>query len=156
MVVCLVFDIDDTIYENKTTQIIYDTIQQDYELYQLMKRIHLPKFVLTNAVYEHANIIINKLGIENLMRKVYARDNMNYMKPHIECYKAVNKDISKVVRSDDNKYIFFDDLLENLETAKQLGWSTVWINPKFHEGNNYSYVDRSFRTLKDALKELNF
>ena len=80
MVVCLVFDIDDTIYENKTTQIIYDTIQQDYELYQLMKRIHLPKFVLTNAVYEHANIIINKLGIENLMRKVYARDNMNYMK----------------------------------------------------------------------------
>ncbi len=122
MVVCLVFDIDDTIYENKTTQIIYDTIQQDYELYQLMKRIHLPKFVLTNAVYEHANIIINKLGIENLMRKVYARDNMNYMKPHIECYKAVDKDISKVVRSDDNKYIFFDDLLENLETAKQLGW----------------------------------
>ena len=83
MVVCLVFDIDDTIYENKTTQIIYDTIQQDYELYQLMKRIHLPKFVLTNAVYEHANIIINKLGIENLMRKIYARDNMNYMKPHI-------------------------------------------------------------------------
>ena len=45
MVVCLVFDIDDTIYENKTNQIIYDTIQQDYELYQLMKRIHLPKFV---------------------------------------------------------------------------------------------------------------
>ena len=87
------------------------------------------------------------------MRKVYARDNMNYMKPHIECYKAVDKDISKVVRSDDNKYIFFDDLLDNLESAKQLGWSTVWINPKFHEGNNYSYVDRSFRTLKDALKK---
>ena len=37
--VCLVFDIDDTIYENKTTQIIYDTIQQDYELYQLMKHL---------------------------------------------------------------------------------------------------------------------
>ena len=42
---------------------LYDTIQQDYELYQLMKRIHLPKFVLTNAVYEHANIIINKLEV---------------------------------------------------------------------------------------------
>ena len=102
------------------------------------------------------NIHLNKSNIENLIRKIYARDNMNYMKPHIECYKAVNKDISKIVRSNDNKYIFFDDLLQNLETAKQVGWSTVWINPKFHEVHNYPYVDRSFRTLKDALKELNF
>ena len=50
------------------------------------------------------------------MRKVYARDNMNYMKPHIECYKAVDKDISKVIRSDDNKYIFeYNNAIKNLE-----------------------------------------
>ena len=160
MTVCLVFDIDDTIYVHKNIisdiATPYDTIRPDYQMKSLLQRIKYPKFVLTNATYGHANLIVNKLGIEDEFIKIYARDNIFQMKPSPYCYDSVENDISYTLQSDLNEYIFFDDLLENLESAKQLGWSTVWINPKFHEGNNYSYVDRSFRTLKDALKELNF
>ena len=156
MTVCLVFDIDDTIYVHTSNEVNYDLIRPDYQMKSLLQRIKYPKFVLTNATYGHANLIVNKLGIEDEFIKIYARDNIFQMKPNPYCYDSVENDISHTLQSDLNKYIFFDDLLENLETAKQLGWYTIWINPKFHEGNNYSYVDRSFRTLKDGLKELNF
>jgi len=156
MVVCVVFDIDDTIYPHKSLQVNYNTIQQDYELYQLIKRIRLPKFVLTNATYDHANVIVNKLGIENLFRKIYSRDNIPFMKPHPECYKSIERDISKILHTKENKYIFFDDLLVNLEEAKERGWTTIWISPQHHETHKYNYVDKGYKDLKDALKDLNF
>ena len=156
MTVCAIFDIDDTIYPHKTLQVNYNTIQQDYELYQLLKRIRLPKFVLTNATYEHANLIVNKLGIENRFRKIYSRDTIPFMKPHLECYKRVESDISKMMKTHSNKYIFFDDLLVNLEAAKEREWITIWINPQYHESYKYPFVDKGYVDLKTALKELNF
>ena len=51
----------------------------------------------------------------------------------------------------ENQIYFFDDLLENCETAKSQGWTTLWINPDFLSGRQYEYVDYSFKNIKDAL-----
>ena len=45
-------------------------------------------------------------------------------------------------------------LLENLETASQMGWFTFWIHPNFSDGNQYKYVTRSFSNIKDCLRYL--
>ena len=74
MVVCLVFDIDDTIYVHRTTLMDYSTIRHDYQLKSQLQRIQYPKFILTNATFDHANLIINKLGIEDEFKKVYSRE----------------------------------------------------------------------------------
>ena len=76
MTVCLVFDIDDTIYVHKSNDMNYDLIRPDYQMKSLLQRIKYPKFVLTNATYGHANLIVNKLGIEDEFIKIYARDNI--------------------------------------------------------------------------------
>ena len=71
-------------------------------------------------------------------------------------YDSVENDISDTIQSDLNKYIFFDDLLINLEVANNNGWSTIWISPDYNNSYKHPYVDRAFPTLKDALDELNF
>ena len=38
--------------------------------------------------------------------------------------------------------------------AKNLGWYTVWINPKFNK-SNYDFVDNSFPNIYDALYKIN-
>ena len=53
-----------------------------------------------------------------------------------------------------DKYIFFDDLLENLEGAKEHGWIPIWISPNYKEAYKYSFVYRAFPSLTEALKHI--
>lgn len=158
MVVCLVFDIDDTIYVHKSDKMNYHNIRPDYQLKSLLQRITYPKYVLTNATFDHANVIINKMGIDGEFEKIYSRDNIPEMKPSPYCYISVSSDISNLLLlgQSENEYIFFDDLLSNLKGAKKQGWRTIWISPNYLESKNYNFIDRSFSTLKDALEKLNF
>jgi len=52
----------------------------------------------------------------------------------------------------DIEYLFFDDLLDNLKTAKGLGWTTVWINER--PSTKEKYVDLSFTNIYQALLNL--
>ena len=156
MVVCLVFDIDDTIYVHKTQIMNYDTIEVDLHLKDKLQTIPYPKYVLTNATYGHANLILNKMDIHNEFEKIYSRDNIPDMKPNPHCYYSVYQDISKSQFGSKLDIIFFDDLLDNLMAAKGRGWKTIWISPTYQEMDKYSFIDRAFPTLNDALNTLNF
>ena len=153
---CLIIDIDDTLYVHKSPLMEYHKIRPDYQLKHQLQRISYPKFILTNAMYEHANIIVNKMGVEDEFKKIYARDNMPNMKPSMDCYLSVKNDIFKELGNTVSGYVFFDDLLDNLKGASQLGWRTIWISPKYKEANNYPFVIAAFPTLKDALNSIQF
>jgi FMN phosphatase YigB (HAD superfamily) len=156
MVICLVFDIDDTIYVHKSFNMDYTLIRPDYQLKSLLKRINYPKYVLTNATFSHANLIVNRLGIMDEFEKMYSRDTIPFMKPYTMCYKTVTQDIEHGLLSQSNEFIFFDDILVNLEGARKHGWRTVWISPDYLESYKYPFIDKAFPTLKDALSKLNF
>ena len=153
MNVCLVIDIDDTLYVHKSTKMDYNNILPNIELSKEIKRIKLPKYILSNATFSHANEILNKMELDNEFKKIYARNNIPVMKPHKECYESVQLDIMKDSYNITN-YVFFDDLLENLYGAKQQGWITVWISPNYREAYKYSYVNRAFPSLTEALKHI--
>ena len=86
MVVCLVIDIDDTLFVHRSNEMNYDKIRPDYQLKSQLQKITYPKYILTNATYDHANIILNKLDVVDEFKKVYSRDNIPAMKPHYTCY----------------------------------------------------------------------
>jgi len=161
MVVCVVIDIDDTLFVHKhlgsTIVTDYDNIRPDYQLKSQLQRITCPKYILTNATFDHANLILNKLGVVDEFEKVYSRDNIPEMKPSPYCYHSVSRDIGITsLGSSDNKYIFFDDLLDNLEGAYRLGWITIWISPDYIESSGYPFINKAYPTLKEALDKLNF
>jgi FMN phosphatase YigB (HAD superfamily) len=157
MVVCFVFDLDDTIYMHRSTIVPYDKIRPDYQLKHLLERIPYPKFILTNATFDHANTIINRLDIDDQFEKIYSRDNIQEMKPNAFCYRSVTRDIGKTIRNyESNEFIFFDDQLTNLEGAKKQGWKTVWISSHYIQSYKYTFVDKAYPSLKNALDKFMF
>jgi FMN phosphatase YigB (HAD superfamily) len=160
VMIFLVIDIDQTLY-NTNVNMDYEKIQYDEELYQLLNTEY-PKFILTNATFGHADIIVNKLKLSPLIKKIYSRDNVMYMKPHKHSYTMVENDIyvmyadqSSASIFGNDSYYFFDDLLENLEAAKKVGWNTIWIHPDYAIHMN-DYVDYSYPDIKSALKGLRY
>ena len=154
MNVCLVIDIDDTLYVHNSTKMDYNNIFPNLDLSNEIQKIKFPKYILTNATFGHANEILNKMDLDEEFNKIYARNNMPITKPYKECYERVQLDIMKDLNKQVDEYLFFDDLLENLKGAKEQNWTTIWISPNYKEAYRYSYVNRAFPSLIEALKHI--
>tara|TARA_Y100001970_G_scaffold42734_1_gene53194 strand:- start:924 stop:1406 length:483 start_codon:yes stop_codon:yes gene_type:complete len=152
-----VFDLDDTLILHKnqiyTSLFMYDWIQEDKELSYALDRCKGEKYIYTNGTLGHAIGIIEKMNIRDKFIKVYSRDTIEYMKPRLESFRDVHNDISH--KDIQPKVIFFfDDRLENLRTASQMGWYTIWIHPNYSLQHMYNYVNLAFGNIKDALSFL--
>ena len=149
-------DLDDTIFINpKKRNIDYVNITVDNELIQLLDSIQFPKYIYTNATFGHANVVLNKMGIDEKFKKIYSRDTMPLMKPHINSAIDVENNIKYSIHSNQKyDFYFFDDLLDNLSTGKKRGWTTIWISPLYRKSDNYNFVDYAFENIKVALAYL--
>ena len=143
------FDMDDTIYMHDRP-LVYDNIEEDRHLSALLYYCPYPKYIYTNATFGHADVILQKMKLSNRFKKIYSRDNIPSMKPDINSAIALEKDILREYY-ENNEYVFFDDLLENLKTAKERKWTTVWISPLYSNQNNHPFVDYAFPDIKTAL-----
>ena len=118
----MVYDLDDTLYDTRLLKdrkkIIYDE-----ELYTLLNNGH-PSYIYTNAVLTHTLDILNKKMIKDIMKGIYHRTNIiEHMKPNIYGFRTVEEDIlyrENVSIFDSVEIFFFDDLPENLKTAKRI------------------------------------
>ena len=149
-----VFDLDDTLISHKnqiyTSLFIYDWIHEDKELTRRLEKIKGTKYIYTNATLSHAVAIIEKMNIRDKFIKVYSRDTINHMKPDLRSFQVVHNDISQMDQTP-KVIFFFDDRLENLQTASQMGWYTIWIHHNHSLQHMYSYVNLAFPNIKDAL-----
>ena len=143
-----IFDLDDTIIYYPNNIVNYNKITFDSNLFNLLNNLKHPKIIYTNGTYGHAEEVLNNMKLNNIFNKVYARDTIPLMKPHINSFKYVENDIKKNINRN-NEYYFFDDRLDNLMTAKSLGWVTIFINLKFID--KPLYVDHSFSNIHSAV-----
>jgi len=149
-----IFDLDDTLYKNpKDLNKMYD-INPDTELINILNNCPYKKYIYTNATYDHANIILNKLKIQRLFKKIYSRDTIPSMKPNYQSVRDVENNIIFSENNKDNNFVFFDDLLPNLKTAKKRGWKTVWISP-FYDSIRHDFIDYSFPDIKSCMMYCN-
>ena len=123
-------------------------IRVDVNLSRILNNLNSPKYIYSNGTYGHVKEILNKMNLTNSFDKLYARDTIPYIKPYIESYKFIEQDIRKKY-NDRNKYYFFDDRLENLQTAKSRGWNTIWVNINFID--KPYYVDYAFPNIHTAV-----
>ena len=143
-----IFDLDDTIIYYPFGIVDYRNIRVDVNLSRILNNLNSPKYIYSNGTYGHVKEILNKMNLTNSFDKLYARDTIPYMKPYIESYKFIEQDIRKKY-NDRNKYYFFDDRLENLQTAKSRGWYTIWVNINFLD--KPYYVDYAFPNIHTAV-----
>jgi len=143
-----IFDLDDTIIYYPFGIVDYKNIRVDENLSRILNNLNSPKYIYSNGTYGHVKEILNKMNLTNSFDKLYARDTIPYMKPYVESYKFIEQDIRKKY-NDRNKYYFFDDRLENLQTAKSRGWNTIWVNVNFID--KPYYVDYAFPNIHTAV-----
>lgn len=84
----------------------------------------LPIYAFTNSNLTHQSVWSKKYRhILTLFRKVFVSNEMGMRKPEPEAFKAISKEIG--VRLD--RILFFDDSLENISGAKEIGIQAVRV-----------------------------
>ena len=144
----LVFDIDDTLILHTNERINhYNHPNRNTYLKDLIEELKYDKvYIYTNGTYGHGRAVVDNLYLS--VNGIFARDNIPFMKPLIQSFDYVGRRISEDVQ-EESEYYFFDDQLDNLKTAKEKGWKTIWISPNFT--TNYSFVDYSFPNIYHAI-----
>lgn len=141
----LIFDIDDTLIMHTRQKNDYYNLNNNDIINNLLNNINYDKiYIYTNGTYGHGKKVIDNLNIK--VEGVFGRDTIPYMKPHPGSFNFVNN----IVNNNRDECIFFDDLLENLDTAKSIGWKTVWITPNFNVSKPEN-VDYIFPNIYQAL-----
>lgn len=147
-----IFDLDYTLYNlNKNEEFDYKNLNKDNFLNFLLNNYPLNKFkkiIFTNAMKIHADHCLEIMGIpKNIFKDIVARDTIDDLKPNLSAFEKF-KLITNI--TDFDKCIFFEDSIENLETAKQIGWKTIYIGPKLEK--YYTYIDLQFTNIHEALQ----
>ena len=152
-----IFDLDFTLYskhdiDQSTNTKFYNSFRPNLFLIKLLTNLKGNKFIFSNGNKSHVEFIIDKMRLKNIFKKIISRDNYNgKLKPDIQPYKYAIETFSI---SDNTKTYFFEDTLENLETAKKIGWKTVFINNdglSDLEIQKHNFIDYKFSCVEQAL-----
>jgi putative hydrolase of the HAD superfamily len=151
----LIFDLDDTILMSDT-YVDYNDINFNHTLFKLLNHIPNKKFLYTNGTYGHGHDSLKSLQLLGMFQDIFARDSLMCMKPSHLSFNLVNNLIihNHNGYTDSDDFIFFDDLLENLFTAKKMGWETVWIHPQCDENRKLFFIDYAYPDIESALNDM--
>ena len=149
-----VFDLDDTLIIHESSKVKYHMMKHDLLLDNLLRYSHTnKKYIYTNGTLDHALVCIKNLEMNHHFNRLFTRTDLRFMKPYKESFEEVEYKIKVDCVDKEINIVFFDDQLINLEIAKTLDWTTIWINPKFM--NKPEYVDFSFPNIYQALLYFN-
>lgn len=130
-------DFDEFVYDIDYTQ----RLTTDLPLYDMINTFSYDKIIYTNAGRRHANIVLEKLGLDSIFDKVIAIEDLDFLaKPTPDSFQKFI-DVTSV---NPETSIFFEDSIDNLNTAKQFGFTTVLVGntestADFHLSNIYEF-----------------
>ncbi|HEX8578161.1 MAG TPA: pyrimidine 5'-nucleotidase [Allosphingosinicella sp.] len=100
-------------------------ISADPRVVDALDRLPGRKYVFTNGDVDYAGRVLDKLGLANAFDGVHDIHAMNYVpKPHPDAYAA----LCARYAIDPASALFVEDMARNLEPAKALGMTTVWVD----------------------------
>ena len=132
----------------------YSIVGPNKQLNKELEKLDGRKIIYTNANREHADNVLKKLELTHMFTEIFDIKDADYIpKPEINPYKKIIKDFS----IDPSNAIMFDDIAKNLVPAKNVGFTSVWIDAGYE--NFSDDIARSKKFLdyetKDISKFLN-
>ena len=155
MSIKLIFDLDWTLYSENdvidiTTTTYYNSFKKKNLLNLLLKRLNYNKYIFSNGNKNHVMDVMRRMQIKSFFKDIASSDDYdNMLKPDLYPYYYV---INKFKLKANDNIFFFEDTLENLVTAKKLGWNTVLISKNKSLKKNI-FVDFVYNTIEDALRD---
>ena len=128
-----------------------DFLEPDPVLRDLLKTLPQDLWVFTNADRRHAERVLNELGISDLFSGIVDLLALNFIvKPNRKAYQTALK-LAGV--TDPERCVMFDDLIQNLIPAKELGFFTSLVG----ENGSSNQVDiqlQSIHEMKEKMPQL--
>eukprot|EP00963_Diacronema_lutheri_P001559 scaffold102_cov340-Pavlova_lutheri.AAC.16 len=168
------YDIDwDDWHSHVHGQLPYEkVIQRDERLRAVLERIPAKKYVFTNADRQHADTVLQQLGIENCFHGIICFESIQENFKELLKTAAVAAGMlggAKVVckpsklafelalrqagNPDPRKCLFIDDSPKNVEAAHRLGMKTCLVGQRGSESPSLKTID-SMHDILDAFPSL--
>lgn len=132
------------VHDINAHELLHENVQLNVALAQLPGR----KVIHTNGTYEHAERILDALGVRHHFEVIYdIRYNEYLPKPCATTLKMLLHDEGVLpIRT-----LVLDDMQENLVVAKELGARTCWVTPEKSE-NHWDYQVVTVEALAEHFK----
>jgi putative hydrolase of the HAD superfamily len=131
------YNIDPQEYLEFVHNINYDIlVHKDELLLEIFKKIRGNKYIFTNGSKNHAVNTLKRLGIMDLFERIFSIEDTAFTpKPSIDSFFIFTNNVG----IDPEKSVFFDDTVENLISAKKIGFTTVLVgNLQEHPSIDFS------------------
>ncbi len=147
-------DIKPQDYLNYIHEINFDVLQRDNALNEALKNLNGVKIIYTNASYDYALKVMERIGIDGMFSDIFDIKSAEYYpKPDPQSYHKMVRELDV----DPKKSVMVEDIARNLVPASEMGMKTVWV-PTGHkwseEGAGPEHIDYTAPDLVEWLKSL--
>ena len=121
----------------------YSIVGPNHQLNEELKKLIGRKIIYTNANMQHVISVLDRIELSNFFDEIYDIKMANYVpKPEIIPYKQIIKKYDLNPKST----AMFDDIAKNLVPAKNLGFTSIWIDAGYE---NFSDDIKSSKNFLD-------
>ena len=135
----------------------YSIIGPNIDLNEELKILEGRKIIYTNANLQHTVDVLEKLQLTNMFTDIFDIKKANYIpKPEISPYNQFIKNFN----IDPESTIMFDDIAKNLVPAKNVGFTSVWIDAGYENfsddiASSKKYLDYETKNISNFLNQVN-
>jgi FMN phosphatase YigB (HAD superfamily) len=88
-------------------------------------------FVGSNQDFRRKEFLVTALNLKETMKESYFSCDFGYVKPQIQFWQSAYENIKKCLNDiKKSEIMFLDDRKENIDSAKDYGFSTILINTR--------------------------
>ena len=149
--------VDPETFLNEVHQLDYSIVEPNQKLNEELDKLRGKKIIYTNANLPHVNQVLSRLELTNMFDDIFDIKMADYIpKPELNPYKQF---IDKF-NINTSSAIMFDDIAKNLVPAKDLGFTSVWINAGYENfsddiASSRGSLDYETKDLSSFLNGIN-
>jgi putative hydrolase of the HAD superfamily len=135
----------------------YSIVGPNKKLNVELEKLEGKKIIYTNASRQHADNVLKRLGLTHMFQAIFDIKSANYIpKPEISPYEQIINDFD----INSSSAAMFDDIAKNLVPAKNVGFTSVWINVGYENfsddiANSKKYLDYETKNISNFLNQVN-
>ena len=135
----------------------YSIVGPNHKLNEELKKLQGRKIIYTNANMQHALEILERIELSNFFDEIYDIKMANYIpKPELAPYKQMIAQFDIETKSS----AMFDDIAKNLVPAKNVGFTSVWIDAGYENfsddiKSSKQYLDYETTNITEFLEDVN-
>lgn len=130
-------------------------IEHDRRLVEGMAALPGRKLIFTNGDAPYAGRVLERLGLSEAFEAIHDIHATDYVpKPDPRAYAG----LCEAYAVDPTRALFVEDMARNLQPAKALGMTTVWVNNGSEKGgylHDPTYIDIEIEDVGAWLEQLN-